>query len=105
MFSEKKSKLYREIYSLNNEVKSLDVGLYMAFPHINSIMYRLLYSMMALCENFTIIDDKNLNVQGVVIRDNISVDAKGFIDNPQDVHPNAKGYQVIGLEILRHMVE
>lgn len=96
-----KLELFKEIHEINPDVQIYDVGIYMAFPFINNIMYRALYPVLAICEDFLFINKPKDNIYKVTIRDNIAANNRGYIDNPDDIHPNQSGHDVIGKEVLR----
>ncbi len=96
-----KVKLFKEIKVINPEIQIYDVGMYMAYSHIDEDLMRKLYPLLAYGESKMFIEDESKDVYKVIIRDNMQANLTGFIDNPNNIHPNSSGYSVMSNEILK----
>ncbi len=96
-----KVKLFKEIHMINPELKIYDVGMYMAYSGLEENMMRRLYPLLVYSESKLFINDETSNIYRVVIRDNFQSNLSNYVDNPDNIHPNRLGYDVMGSEILK----
>ncbi len=99
----RKIDIYRQINAINPDCKIIDVGMYMAYPHVSDAFTLGMYPVLVYTEGKIFIEDPEINTSKVIVRDNIQADIKTYIDNPDDIHPNQEGYEVIANEVLKHM--
>ncbi len=100
---ERKLNIYSQIYAINPNIKIIDVGIYMAYPHFSWLFTNGMYPILMYAESKIFIDDKNINTTKVTVRDNMQANIKTYIDNPSDIHPNQLGYDIIANEVLKEM--
>lgn len=100
-----KEDVYSAIHQINPDVQIIDIGIYMAFPYVGDMFVRTLYPVLMFTESYVFFDDKELNVHKVTIRDNMQADIKGVIDNPNDIHPNSRGYEIMANEVLKEIAK
>lgn len=100
---DRKLEIYTRIHEINPDVQIIDIGIYFAYPHLSDSFMRLLYPVLMFAESKIFIDDNDINVHKVTIRDNMQSNIKGYIDNPMDIHPNQQGYQIMANEVLREI--
>lgn len=101
--SENKKQIFDEIHAINPDAIILDVGIYFAYPHIGDDLVSKLYPILVLAEQKLFFDMPKENVHSVIIRDNMQVDIKNFVPNPDDIHPNTLGYDIMANEILKEL--
>lgn len=100
---DRKLEIYTRIHEINPDAQIIDIGIYFAYPHLSDRFMRMLYPILMFAESKIFIDDNDINVHKVTIRDNMQANIKGYIDNPMDIHPNQDGYQIMANEVLREI--
>lgn len=99
----RKLDIYTKINEINPDCKIIDVGMYMAYPHIGDMFTSSMYPFLIYAESKIFIEDQEINTTKVTVRDNMQADIKTYIDNPDDIHPSQAGYEIIANEVLKHM--
>lgn len=102
---ERKLNIYSQINQINPDAKIIDIGMYMAYPHISDSFTVALYPVLMFAETKIFIEDPDLNTTKVTVRDNLQADIKTYINNPTDIHPNQQGYEIIANEVLKELEE
>ncbi len=102
---DKKENLFKQIKEINPDVKIYDVGIYMAYSYIDEKVMNRLYPLLAYGERKIFVNKPGEGIYKVKIRDNMQAELKKFVDNPNDIHPNYLGYEVMGNEILKTMIK
>lgn len=100
---EHKYNIYSQIHAINPDAHIIDIGMYMAYPHISDFFTRLMYPALMYAEHQIFISYSDINTTKVTVRDNIQSNIKSYIDNPTDIHPNQDGYEIMANEVLKEM--
>ncbi len=101
----KKENLFEQIKAINPDIKIYDIGIYMAYSYIDESVMKKLYPILVYGESKIFINKPKEGIYKVKIRDNMQAELKKFVDNPNDIHPNYQGYEVMGNEILKTMIK
>ncbi len=101
----KKEELFTDIKTINPDIKIYDVGIYMAYSFIDQDIMQKIYPLLVYGESKIFFNQPKAGIYKVTIRDNMQADLQTYIDNPNDIHPNYQGYQVMGNEILKAIIK
>ncbi len=101
----KKADLFNQIKTINPDIQIYDVGIYMAYSFIDQDIMQKIYPLLVYGESKIFFNQPKDGIYKVTIRDNMQADLQTYIDNPNDIHPDYQGYQVMGNEILKTIIE